>query len=72
MPKYPVVAGREVVAALKRLGFQVRRRRGSHVIMRRGSDGCVVPLHQEVRRGTLGNIVQQAGINPEDLIAALK
>ena len=71
MPDYPVVSGREVVAALQRLGFEVRRQRGSHVIMLRGSSGCVVPLYGEVRRGTLGNIVKQAGVAPEEFIAAL-
>jgi hypothetical protein len=29
------------------------RQSGSHVIMRRGSKGCVVPLHSEVKVGRI-------------------
>lgn len=71
MPDYPVLSGAEIVRALERLGFAQARRRGSHVVMQRGGQGCVVPLHREVKRGTLGGIVRQAGITPEEFIAAL-
>jgi predicted RNA binding protein YcfA (HicA-like mRNA interferase family) len=49
MPKFPVVSGAEIVRALERLGFVVARQRGSHIVMRRGSTGCVVPNHREVK-----------------------
>ncbi|HEX8485075.1 MAG TPA: hypothetical protein VF643_06780 [Sphingomonas sp.] len=39
--------------------------------MQRGGLGCVVPLHKEVKRGTLGSIVRQSGIDAEAFIAAL-
>lgn len=71
MPDYPVVSGAEVVRALERLGFALARQRGSHVVMRRGNHGCVVPLHREIKRGTLGGIVRQAGLDPDQFIAAL-
>jgi predicted RNA binding protein YcfA (HicA-like mRNA interferase family) len=45
MPKLPVVSGAEVIRALTRLGFEVVRQRGSHVILRSGQMGCVVPNH---------------------------
>ncbi len=60
------------MAALGRLGFVQQRQRGSHVVMRRGALGCVVPLHREVKTGTLAGLVRQAGLNPEDFLAALK
>lgn len=60
------------MAALERLGFVQQRRRGSHVVMRRGAQGCVVPLHREVKIGTLAGLVRQAGLNPEDFLAALE
>lgn len=53
MPKLPVVSGADVVRALERLGFAVARQRGSHIVMRRGSAGCVVPNHRELKIGTL-------------------
>lgn len=55
MPELPRVSGAEVVKALGRLGFVVARQRGSHVVLRRGSSGCVVPNHRELKTGTLVN-----------------
>ncbi len=72
MPKLPVVSGKAVIAALERLGFEQVRQRGSHVVMRRGALGCVVPLHREVDRGTLNSILKQAGVTTEELIDALR
>lgn len=43
MPNLPGVSGRKAVKALERLGFVFIRQKGSHVIMRRGDRGCVVP-----------------------------
>lgn len=71
MPDYPVLSGTEVIAALERLGFERVRQRGSHVILRRAEQGCVVPLHRELKRGTLGGIVRQAGVTPDEFIAAV-
>ncbi|UVS60900.1 MULTISPECIES: type II toxin-antitoxin system HicA family toxin [Nitrosomonas] len=45
MSKLPVVSGAEVVQALERLGFVVARQRASHIAMRRGLSGCVIPNH---------------------------
>jgi predicted RNA binding protein YcfA (HicA-like mRNA interferase family) len=71
MPKLPVVSGAEVVRALERLGFMVARQRGSHIVMRRGSIGCVVPNHRELKIGTLVGLLKQAGISPDEFIDAL-
>jgi predicted RNA binding protein YcfA (HicA-like mRNA interferase family) len=70
MPRLPRVSGAEIVRALERLGFERVRQSGSHVIMRRGSKGCVVPLHGEVKTGTLAGLLRQADISPSDFIAA--
>ena len=53
MPKLPRISGAEVVRALTRLGFEKIRQSGSHVVMRPGAVGCVVPMHSEVKVGTL-------------------
>lgn len=71
MPKLPHVSGAAVVRALERLGFERLRQSGSHVIMRRGSKGCVVPLHSEIKVGTLAGVLRQADVSPEDFIAVL-
>ncbi|SDY95002.1 type II toxin-antitoxin system HicA family toxin [Nitrosomonas halophila] len=71
MPKLPVVSGAEVVRALEHLGFVVTRQRGSHIMMRRGSSGCVVPKHHELKIGTLVGLLKQAGISPEEFVEVL-
>ena len=72
MPSLPHVSGVEIVRALERLGFAVARQRGSHIVLRRGSAGCVVPNHREVKVGTLSGVLKQAGVTAEEFIAALR
>jgi predicted RNA binding protein YcfA (HicA-like mRNA interferase family) len=57
--------------ALERLGFVFKRQNGSHVVLRRGNRGCVVPMHREISRGTLQGILEQAGISVEEFMEAL-
>ena len=71
MPKLPRVSGAEVIRALQRLGFEKIRQNGSHVVMRRGSAGCVVPLHGEVKVGTLAGVLRQAGVSGDEFTDAL-
>lgn len=72
MPKLPHVSGAEVQRALERLGFFKVRQSGSHVILKRESKGCVVPMHGEVKVGTLAGVLRQAGISAEEFIQALR
>ena len=72
MPKLPHVSGAEVQRALERLGFHKVRQSGSHVIMKRESKGCVVPMHSEVKVGTLAGVLRQADVSPEKFMQALK
>jgi predicted RNA binding protein YcfA (HicA-like mRNA interferase family) len=71
MPKLPHVSGAAVIKALERMGFVKIRQSGSHVIMRRGAKGCVVPMHSEVKTGTLAGVLRQADVSPDEFIAAL-
>lgn len=70
MPKLPILSGAEIIRLLERLGFVQVRQRGSHVVLRRGDAGCVVPLHREVKTGTLAGLLRQAGVTTEELLAA--
>ena len=72
MPKLPHVSGQQVLRALERLGFQKVRQSGSHVVMKRESKGCVVPLHAEVKVGTLAGVLRQAEVSPDEFIDALR
>jgi predicted RNA binding protein YcfA (HicA-like mRNA interferase family) len=78
VPKVPPVTGSELIQALKRVGFEVTRQRGSHVQLRRNeTDGTVttfpVPVHagRTLKRGTLHGILRKTGIDPETLVDLL-
>ena len=71
MPKLPRTSGAAIVKALERLGFAKIRQSGSHVIMRRGPKGCVVPMHSAVKVGTLAGILRQADVSSDDFTGAL-
>ena len=72
MPKLPRVSGAEAQRALERLGFQKARQSGSHVVMKRGTKGCVLPMHDELKVGTLAGVLRQAEVAPEEFIQALQ
>lgn len=70
-PSLPRVSGTDAVRALQRLGFVVARQRGSHVVLKRSGAGCVVPLHAELKVGTLSGVLKQAGVSADDFMAQL-
>ena len=70
MPELPRLSGAEAVRVFERLGFKSVRQRGSHVVLRKGSAGCVVPLHKSLAIGTLRSAIRQAGIAPDEFVAA--
>jgi predicted RNA binding protein YcfA (HicA-like mRNA interferase family) len=67
------MSGKEVVKALQRAGFYVKRQKGSHIALRRDSPFAqvVVPEHKSVDTGTLTNILDGAGLSTEDFIKLL-
>ena len=70
--KLPLLSGREVAAALERLGFLEIHRKGSHVKMEH-PDGrrIVFPFHREVDRFTLKSALKDANIEIEDFLGAV-
>jgi predicted RNA binding protein YcfA (HicA-like mRNA interferase family) len=71
MPKLPHISGFEIVKALERLRFEKLRQSGSHVIMSRNGKGCVVPMHREVKIGTLAGLLRQAGLSSDEFLNVL-
>ena len=63
---------REVVKALGKLGFLVKRQSGSHIILEH-PDGrwTVVPRHTPVKLGTMRSIVEDAGVSEEEFLLLL-
>jgi predicted RNA binding protein YcfA (HicA-like mRNA interferase family) len=70
MGHLPVLSGKELVRALSKIGYEVDHQTGSHIILRRTTPPyrrLTVPNHHEIARGTLRQIMRDAGINSEEL-----
>jgi len=68
-PPQPVVSGERLIKALRKEGWEVVRQRGSHVRLKKAGrrHALVVPLHRELRRGTLAGILRDADLSVDDL-----
>jgi predicted RNA binding protein YcfA (HicA-like mRNA interferase family) len=75
MPKLPSISGARLVRALKRAGFVELRQKGSHVSFEKRTAvktfRTVVPQHQTLAKGTLSDILRQAGLTVEQLLELL-
>jgi predicted RNA binding protein YcfA (HicA-like mRNA interferase family) len=71
VPKLRKVSGDKVVRILcNKLGFEIRGRTGSHVRLSKmapeGKVGTVVPMHKELKIGTLKGILKLAKVNADE------
>jgi predicted RNA binding protein YcfA (HicA-like mRNA interferase family) len=65
----PLISGRQVVAALRRQGFEVDHQTGSHIILRNAAPPyrrLTVPDHKELAKGTLRGIIREAGLTVDE------
>jgi len=73
--KIPATSGKKLIKALNKLGFVATRQRGSHVRLENRDGGDIVkitvPLHKELRRGTLKRIIKDSNLRLEDIIRYL-
>jgi len=74
MPPVPVLKPREVVKTFRKLGWEVTRQRGSHIILTKSGHIATlsVPNHPEVARGTLRSLVARAGLTMDEFLKAMK
>lgn len=66
--KYPVLTPNEVITKLEKKNFVFISQKGSH---RKYSDGVhvvIIPMHDEIAKGTLKSILQQAEISLEEFM----
>jgi len=67
--KLPVGSGQKVCQALNKVGFEHKRIKGSHVLLKKESNPknliVTIPLHKEIKLGTLNSILKQADITLE-------
>ena len=62
-------SGKEIVQAFRRIGFIVDHQRGSHVFMHNleKNISVIIPLHKELKKGTLNSIIKKVGISIKEL-----
>ncbi len=74
MPPVPVLRPREVVKTFEKLGWEVARQRGSHIILTKTGNIATlsVPNHPTVARGTLRSLIARAGITIDEFLVALE
>ena len=67
------LSGREVVKVLQSAGFNVKRQKGSHIILRRDNPftQVVVPDHKSIDSGTLSSILNGADLSVEEFVNLL-
>lgn len=72
MPKLPVISGEELIQILERNGYVQMRTRGSHVRLYPpeylgDAKKVTVPLHKQLKAGTLSGIMKDTKLTLEDL-----
>jgi predicted RNA binding protein YcfA (HicA-like mRNA interferase family) len=69
----PVLSGKGTIKALAKVGFVLVRQKGSHVFLRH-VDGrrTVVPLHEEVNKSTLMDIIEQTKLGRQEFLKLIK
>ena len=64
MPPLPKLSGREVVRVFERLGWNIARQKGNHIILVKDDNIATlsVPDHKEVAKGTLRSLIKSSGL----------
>jgi predicted RNA binding protein YcfA (HicA-like mRNA interferase family) len=74
MPAVPILKPSEVIKTFEKLGWEVARQRGSHIILTKEGHAATlsVPNHSEVARGTLRSLISKAGLTVDEFMEALE
>ncbi|MBZ0271464.1 type II toxin-antitoxin system HicA family toxin [bacterium] len=75
MSRLPILRARQIVAALKRAGFEVVEQEGSHIHLKnpRRTGKVTVPNHgsRDIPRALLKKIIAQAGMTADEFLRLL-
>ncbi len=66
--KLPVSSGYNAITVLTKVGFEVKRQKGSHVVLQKGLVVLSILLHTSLKKGTLRAIIRQAGLSVEEFV----
>lgn len=69
--KYPVLKPSEVIQCLKQFGFEYKSQKWSHVKYCKGNKITIIPMHDEIAKGTLKSILELADIPLEEFLDKL-
>jgi len=74
MPPVPLLRPQQVVRAFEKLGWEVARHRGSHIILTKAGHiaSLSIPNHSQVARGTLRALIDKAGLTVQEFLEAVK
>lgn len=67
--KYPVLKPDEINRKLRKRGFEFVSQKGSHAKYSNGVHSYIIPMHDEVQKGTLKSILQQAHIELDEFMS---
>lgn len=72
MPKLPVISGQQARRAFERLGWEMKRRHGSHMILTKPGSivSLSIPDHRELKPGTLRGLVRLSAVSISQFIEA--
>ena len=72
MPALLVLSGREAVRVFEKLGWEVARQRGSHIILVKEGEIATfsIPNHKEIAKGRLRSLIHSAGLTVEAFVQA--
>jgi predicted RNA binding protein YcfA (HicA-like mRNA interferase family) len=72
LPKYIRFSGAELIKFLSDFGFVLIRTKGSHAIVQKNTPSetitVPIPLHKDIKIGTLNSIIRQTGLAKETFI----
>ncbi|MGO8733349.1 MAG: type II toxin-antitoxin system HicA family toxin [Terriglobia bacterium] len=74
MPPVPLLRPWDVIGAFQKLGWEVARQRGSHIILTKTGHIATlsIPNHSEVARGTLRALIARAGLTVDEFLDATR
>lgn len=70
MTTFPSITGSRLIRALRKFGFEVIRKKGSHHFLQHKDSRCtVIPMHrgETIGRGLLAQILRDCEITRDDL-----
>ena len=66
--KYPIMKPSEIIKKLDKKGFKYISQKGSHAKYSNGIHTYIIPMHDEVQKGTLKSILRQADVELDEFL----